>query len=50
MLCDLVVRPFQSTDAAPVSALIATTMRQSNARDYPPDRLLHAGPTPRPGR
>jgi GNAT superfamily N-acetyltransferase len=39
MLSDLVVRPFQSADAAPVSALIATTMRQSNARDYPPDRL-----------
>lgn len=39
MLSNLVVRSFQATDAVAVSALIATTMRQSNVRDYPADRL-----------
>ena len=39
MLPEFVVLPFQSGDAPAVSALIATTMRQSNARDYPIDRL-----------
>ena len=33
------IRPFQTEDAADVSALIARTMRISNARDYPADRL-----------
>jgi len=33
------VRRFESNDAVAVSALIATTMRESNARDYPADRL-----------
>ena len=36
---DLVLRPFESADAPPVAALIATTMRRSNARDYPLERL-----------
>jgi GNAT superfamily N-acetyltransferase len=36
---DVAVRPFLPKDAAAVSAIIATTMRQSNARDYPVDRL-----------
>jgi GNAT superfamily N-acetyltransferase len=36
---DIVVRPFASVDAAAVSALIAATMRQSNAGDYPAQRL-----------
>ena len=36
---DLVVRTFEPADAAAVAALIATTMRRSNARDYPLDRL-----------
>jgi GNAT superfamily N-acetyltransferase len=39
MLNEFVVRPFQSADAPAVSALIATTMRQSNARDYSAHRL-----------
>jgi len=39
MLGDFVVRPFQPTDAVVVSALIATTIRESNVRDYPTDRL-----------
>ena len=33
------IRPFEPDDAAAVSALIALTMRRSNARDYPPERL-----------
>jgi putative acetyltransferase len=33
------VRPFAWADAPPVSALIATTMRRSNAGDYPAERL-----------
>ena len=33
------VRPFEPADAEPVSQLIATTMRCSNARDYPLTRL-----------
>jgi GNAT superfamily N-acetyltransferase len=33
------VRPFEPDDADAVSALIATTMRESNARDYPADRI-----------
>jgi GNAT superfamily N-acetyltransferase len=36
---DLQVRPFDRDDARAVSALIAITMRESNSRDYPPDRL-----------
>ena len=36
---ELLVRPFEPSDAASVSALIALTMRESNARDYPADRL-----------
>jgi GNAT superfamily N-acetyltransferase len=36
---DLVVRPFESNDAEAVSALIAITMRESNSRDYPRERL-----------
>ncbi len=36
---DVVVRTFEPADAAAVSELIATTMRRSNARDYPLDRL-----------
>ena len=36
---DVVVRPFYADDSVAVSALIATTMRESNARDYPADRL-----------
>jgi GNAT superfamily N-acetyltransferase len=36
---DLQVRPFDRGDAPAVSALIAITMRESNSRDYPPDRL-----------
>jgi GNAT superfamily N-acetyltransferase len=33
------IRLFRTADAADVSALIARTMRISNARDYPADRL-----------
>lgn len=33
------LRPFDPPDAAAVSALIATTMRRSNAGDYAPERL-----------
>ncbi len=33
------VRSFTPADAPAVSALIATTMRRSNAADYPPERL-----------
>jgi GNAT superfamily N-acetyltransferase len=36
---DVVLRPFEPDDAAAVSALIAVTMRRSNARDYPIERL-----------
>jgi GNAT superfamily N-acetyltransferase len=36
---ELVVRPFEPDDATAVSGLIAITMRESNARDYPVDRL-----------
>jgi GNAT superfamily N-acetyltransferase len=36
---DVVVRPFGPADASAVSAVIATTMRQSNIRDYPANRL-----------
>jgi GNAT superfamily N-acetyltransferase len=36
---DVVVRTFEPADAIAVSELIATTMRRSNARDYPLDRL-----------
>jgi GNAT superfamily N-acetyltransferase len=39
LIGDLVVRAFDTQDAPAVSALIARTMRESNARDYPPDRL-----------
>jgi GNAT superfamily N-acetyltransferase len=39
MTNDLVVRPFDPADAPAVSAVIATTMRQANIRDYPADRL-----------
>ena len=38
-VADVVVRAFEPADANAVSALIATTMRRSNARDYPLDRL-----------
>ncbi|MGI8843771.1 MAG: GNAT family N-acetyltransferase [Gemmatimonadaceae bacterium] len=39
--CELkiAIRPFEPEDAGAVSALIAVTMRESNARDYPPERL-----------
>lgn len=36
---DIVVRAFRPADAPAVSALIAATMRRSNARDYPAERL-----------
>jgi GNAT superfamily N-acetyltransferase len=39
METDVVVRPFRDEDAAAVSAVIARAMRESNARDYPRDRL-----------
>lgn len=39
MESEVLIRPFRDGDAAAVSALIARTMRESNARDYPPDRL-----------
>jgi GNAT superfamily N-acetyltransferase len=37
--CPITIRPFADEDAAAVAALIARTMRISNARDYPADRL-----------
>ena len=36
---DVEVRPFEPGDAEAVSRLVATTMRRSNARDYPLARL-----------
>jgi putative acetyltransferase len=36
---DLLVRAFEPADAPAVSALIAVTMRRSNAADYPAERL-----------
>jgi GNAT superfamily N-acetyltransferase len=36
---EVLVRPFVADDAAAVSTVIATTMRQSNAQDYPGERL-----------
>lgn len=33
------IRPYQASDAQPVSEIIRTTMRRSNAADYPADRL-----------
>lgn len=33
------IRRFTNTDAAPVSALIARTLRISNAADYPPEEI-----------
>lgn len=33
------IRPYQASDAQPVSKIIRTTMRRSNAADYPADRL-----------
>ncbi|HYW31824.1 MAG TPA: GNAT family N-acetyltransferase [Gemmatimonas sp.] len=38
-VAELVIRPFETADAPAVSALIATTMRRSNAADYPAERL-----------
>jgi GNAT superfamily N-acetyltransferase len=35
----IVIRAFEPSDAASVSALIRRTMRESNSRDYPIDRL-----------
>ena len=35
----IVIRTFQPADAEAVSALIRRTMRESNSRDYPLDRL-----------
>ncbi len=35
----LEIRPYQSSDAAAVSQVIATTMRRSNTADYPIERL-----------
>ncbi len=34
-----IIRPFEPRDADAVSALIGRTMRESNGRDYPLDRL-----------
>jgi len=36
---NLVIRTFATADAPAVAALIATTMRRSNAADYPAERL-----------
>jgi GNAT superfamily N-acetyltransferase len=36
---DVAVRPFCPADAPAVSTIIAITMRRSNSRDYPVDRL-----------
>lgn len=33
------IRPYQSSDAEAASEIIRTTMRRSNAADYPADRL-----------
>lgn len=33
------IRPYQASDAQPVSRIIRTTMQRSNAADYPADRL-----------
>ena len=35
----VIIRTFEPGDAAAVSALIRRTMRESNSRDYPLDRL-----------